>query len=298
MKISIIIGSLNQRLVLEKTLYSLFYQTTPPSDYEIIVADSSSTDGTKEWANSLTPPCNFQFLSLQNKGKAHARNQGISHAKADIILITDADMIAKTNLIEEHLKAHQKSKTPSCYEGLTYNLKKLAWPTTSENIEPYIKRNYPAYAKLGWFYFLTGNLSLPKKLFEEMNGFSEEFIGYGWEDIELGYRLAQKKIPLFYLKSAINYHYHVVEPSKQIDRNFDKGVSAKIVLKKHPELKLFLGINPVSVGIYRLLKKKPKIYNWLQNQYKNPKNKVMENLSFYILGEYQYLDGLLTDLKR
>ena len=71
-------------------------------------------------------------------------------------------------------------------------------------------------SKLGWYYFLTGNISFPKALFMQENGFNEVFMSYGWEDIELGYRLEQKKVPLRYLKSAVNYHYHVISKKKKL----------------------------------------------------------------------------------
>jgi len=290
LKISVIIGSYNQKSVLQKVVDSFSRQSALPDEFEVIVVDSSSTDGTQEFLHSFKPQFLFRPMVIENNGKAHARNTGIKAAAAPIILITDADMIADPELIKTHILAHESAIKPSCFEGLTYNLTRLEWPTTSANISPYITRNYKQNTKLGWFYFLTGNLSIPKQLFLDNNGFDTEFTGYGWEDLELGYRLSLKKIPLFYLKNAINYHYHVVDQSGVIERNFHKGRSAQVFLKKHPEQRLFLGINPLAASIYKTLKKWPYLHQKIEIYYK----KTNHSFWHYLLSEYQYLDGLLT----
>ena len=125
-----------------------------------------------------------------------------------------------------HYEAQINSKQPTCYEGVTWNMKVLEWPTSTSNLSAYITKNIKPMAKLGWYYFLTGNISFPKTLFLSEKGFNETFLNYGWEDLELGYRLQKKNIPLYYLKQANNYHYHVVTEQEEIDRNVkERGVS-------------------------------------------------------------------------
>ena len=81
---------------------------------------------------------------------------------------------------------------------------------------------------MGWYYFLTGNISFPKALFEEEQGFSEDFLNYGWEDLELGYRFKKRNIPLYYLTTAVNYHYHVITDKEKSERKLNMGQSAQI----------------------------------------------------------------------
>lgn len=293
-EISVVIGAYHQKEVLAKTLDALFNQSLLPSLYEIIVVDSQSTDGTDELLKSLKPECGFRYFIRENEGKSGARNFGVSQALADIVLITDADMVADHQLIEMHLNAHKATFLKACFEGLTYNLNRVEEGIVPHNIKPYITRDYGNLAPLGWYYFLTGNLSFPKRLFEQAGGFSTDFTGYGWEDIELGYRFFKQRIPLFYLKTAMNYHFHDINPIKVIDRNFDKGQSARVFLAKHPEQKLFLGINPISVGLFRLLQRKPTWLAWFKNNLKNHQNiNLKVKISTYIVGEFEYLSGLL-----
>ena len=293
-RLSIVIGTFNQKDVLKKVLDSFNVQSASPKDYEVIVVDSSSSDGTDYLLKSHNPRHGFQCLVQPNKGKTAARNKAIALAKSSVILVTDADMIADSNLVQSHIDAHENAKVPSCFEGLTYNLKTLEWPTNTENTVPYITPKYPHLKKLGWFYFLTGNVSFPKQLFLDNNGFSEEFQGYGWEDLELGYRLYKKKIPLFYLKFAINFHYHVVSKDEEILRNIKKGESAQIFLKLHPELKWFLGVNPLSVFISRAIKKEGRLFNLIKKKCYHSKNKHLKKIGFWFLKEYHYLSGILN----
>ena len=110
--------------------------------------------------------------------------------------------------------------------------------------------------------------------------FDEDFKSYGWEDIELGYRLYKMGIPLLYLPSAKNYHYHFVDDQDMVKRKYNMGKSAAIFYKKHPnfEIKMYLGMNPIATAAYNFLKKHPKILQKITNQ--------------YILEEYNYRKGL------
>jgi GT2 family glycosyltransferase len=42
-----------------------------------------------------------------------------------------------------------------------------------------------------WMAFLTGNVSISKQFIQQAGGFDEKFVNYGYEDWELGYRLAK-----------------------------------------------------------------------------------------------------------
>lgn len=222
----------------------------------------------------LKPTCRLNYLRVENRGKAAARNAGIKSAKGEIIFLTDADMEADQKLLEEHLLAHEKSKN-ACFEGLTIN----------PDGKPYIKARLKARQKLKWSYFLSGNLSLCKEALVRAGLFDENFKGYGWEDLELGYRLNQKKVPLYYLPSAVNHHRHPVTKTDMLKRKYETGKSAAYFYHKHPhlEIKMFLGLNPAAMFLFSVLRQYPKLRERIKNQ--------------YILEEYFYRLGLTEELK-
>ncbi|MFA4905252.1 MAG: glycosyltransferase family 2 protein [Candidatus Margulisiibacteriota bacterium] len=276
-KLSVVIGTYNQKEKLEKSLRSLFKQTMSPALYEIVVVDSQSADGTEEMVKALP----VKYLRQENLGRPGARNRGIAEAKGEIILLTDADMLADINLLYEHLKAHEKHPA-AAFEGLTYNL------LENKKTAPYIKEKLRSGQKLKFSYFLTGNLSIRKQTLLDIGGFDQDFAGYGWEDIELGYRLMKAGIPLYYLPSAVNFHDHPVAAEDMLKRKYHMGRSARIFYQKHPnlEIKYYLGMNPLAMGIFEFIKKQPKLLIFIANKAK------FSGFYRYILEEYHYRLGL------
>jgi len=68
--------------------------------------------------------------------------------------------------------------------------------------------------------------------------FDPAFSKYGWEDIELGYRLHQRVgLKLYYNAQAIGYHDHAMTEDSLRNRMRAIGSSAHIFNKKYPELK-------------------------------------------------------------
>jgi glycosyltransferase involved in cell wall biosynthesis len=293
-KISVVLGAYNQKPILEKVLSAYAKQSVSGEHFEVIVVDSTSPDGTGDWFKTLQLPFHFNGIVQENKGKAAARNRGVKDSRSELIIITDSDMIPHKDFIKLHLEAHARTTGPACFEGVTLNMTELQWPIQNPNIlYPYIRENLKDGAKLGWWYFLTGNISFPKSLFNQFNGFDETFAGYGWEDLELGYRFKKAGIPLYFLKNCLNYHYHVVTEDEEIERNIKKGESALIFLKKHPELKWFLGLNPLSVAIRRRLKSGGRIEQFIRKRCYASKNPKLHGFGFWFLKEFNYLTGIL-----
>lgn len=284
-KISVVIGTYNQAETLKTVLDSLTRQTLFVEDFEVIVVDSSSSDNTEDIVRDFA----IRYYRVYNRGKSAARNYGIKQAQGEIVLLTDADMLADPHLLEEHLKAHEQNQN-ICVEGLTLNMVRLIPPDiiTPQNphLTPYIKENIKPGQSLKWAYFLSGNLSVRKETIIKAGLFDEKFSGYGWEDLELGYRLSKTGVPLIYLPTAINYHYHLVDRKDMLKRKYNMGKSAAYFYQKHRnfEVKMFLGLNPLAMGIFYLLKAFPPLRKLIRNQ--------------YLLEEYHYRLGLTEELTK
>ncbi len=296
MDISVVIGSYNQVDKIKRVIDGFLKQSCTCT-FEVIVVDSNSTDDTKKFFDSIhSRGLSFElnFVQCDNpNGKSQARNVGVQLSKSEIIVVTDADMIPDSQFIQSHFDAHRHSNELSCFEGLAYNLDSYDWPPHMPLNKTQVPEKYKAGDQLDWYYFLTGNVSFPKSLFIVEGGFSEDFKNYGWEDLEFGYRLKKRDVPLYYLPAAINFHYHVITDEEKADRKYVMGQSAQIFINKHPELKTFLGLNPISAFLRRQLSKKHFIYRIIQKLSKS-KSKRFQSFSYWFLGEYNYLSGLLN----
>jgi GT2 family glycosyltransferase len=84
---SVIIPTFNRLLLLKEALNSVWRQRF--TDYEVIVVDDGSTDGTLEYLEALKT--RITCLSQSNQGPGAARNLGARHAKAEYLAFFDSD---------------------------------------------------------------------------------------------------------------------------------------------------------------------------------------------------------------
>jgi glycosyltransferase involved in cell wall biosynthesis len=95
-KVSICIPTYNRKDYLKETLDSVFSQTY--KDYEVIVVDDGSTDGTADMIKQLDVPVIYHWQ--ENRGDAAARNKLIELARGDYISFIDSDDLLFPDSIE------------------------------------------------------------------------------------------------------------------------------------------------------------------------------------------------------
>jgi len=84
---SVIIPVYNRLALLPATLGSVFDQTF--RDFEVIVVDDGSTDGSPEWI--AAQPLPIRLIRQENKGPGPARNLALSHASGEYVAFLDSD---------------------------------------------------------------------------------------------------------------------------------------------------------------------------------------------------------------
>jgi glycosyltransferase involved in cell wall biosynthesis len=86
-RFSVITPAFNRLPLLQRTLDSIWAQRF--TDYEIIIVDDGSTDGTGEYLNSLGS--RVHVLKQANAGPGAARNLAIRHATGEYLAFLDSD---------------------------------------------------------------------------------------------------------------------------------------------------------------------------------------------------------------
>lgn len=89
MRVSVVIPVYNGGEALAECLRALAAQTLPAEDYEVIVVDDGSTDGSAEAAKRF----GARLLRQTNQGAASARNRGLRESRAEWVAFTDADCV-------------------------------------------------------------------------------------------------------------------------------------------------------------------------------------------------------------
>lgn len=99
MKLSIITINYNNKAGLEKTIQSVIYQTS--HDFEWVIIDGGSTDGSKELILNLNSNVNLAYwCSEPDNGIYNAMNKGIAHATGNYLhFLNSGDCLVDENVI-------------------------------------------------------------------------------------------------------------------------------------------------------------------------------------------------------
>ncbi|MBD1824895.1 glycosyltransferase [Cyanobacteria bacterium FACHB-DQ100] len=232
MFLSVVIPTYNRKPILEKCLRALECQQF--SEYEVVVVDDGSIDGTVEWLRSNAADFPHVRLFCRNhQGAAAARNYGVEQAKGDTIVFIDSDLVVTDVFLRSHVEALvQAQKELGNDRVFTYgrviNTANFNDPTS----EPYKLTDFSAA------YFATGNVAIARHWLIKAGLFDTGFKQYGWEDLELGVRLKNLGLKLIKCPEAVGYHWHPAFSLDQIPRLIDvelqRGRMGVVFYQKHP----------------------------------------------------------------
>ena len=106
-KITVVIPNYNGIKYLKECLTSLFMQDDDTPQYEVLIVDNASADGSIEQAENLFPQ--VRVIRLQeNTGFCHAVNVGIQASKAPYVLLLNNDTKVKTGFIKSLYNAIER----------------------------------------------------------------------------------------------------------------------------------------------------------------------------------------------
>jgi glycosyltransferase involved in cell wall biosynthesis len=233
-RISVVIPAYNRRPILTKVLAALDTQAFDDShvtDYEVVVVDDGSDDGTREWLEAGNAGGRVQVLSQARSGPAAARNLGVERARFDTICFIDSDLVPAPGFLQAHAEALSRAtgRDPRAFTcGPVVDTDNFEAPRS----EPYKLSDYSRA------YFATGNVMIARRWIVEAGGFDAAFGLYGWEDLELGVRLKRRGLRMVPAPQAIGYHWHPRFSFDQwpslVAKEQERGRTAIVFFRKHP----------------------------------------------------------------
>lgn len=211
--ISVVIPNFNGTHLLKENIPYVYraLQTSGIVDYEIIVADDASTDGSVDFIRQTFPEI-IVIRNLQNKGFAGNTNTGIRAAQKDIVLILNSDVQLTDGYFSPQLRYFQKEDT--------FGVMGRIIGMTNDHIQDGAKypmigfanicgtKNYICKARTSLYtLFLSGaNALVDRKKLELLGGFNEIFNPYYAEDLDLGLTAWQYGYQLYYEHTAVCRH--------------------------------------------------------------------------------------------
>lgn len=164
-------------------LSALSNQVPGTPNFEVIVADNGSTDGTAALVDGFAAPFPLKVVgALDRPGVSHARNVGVAAATGQLLLVCDADDEVHPNWVEAFAEAHRRG---ALLMGGTLDYTRLsstlarAWRASERT---------RVMQHLGFLPFAHGACcAFDRAVFDAIGGFDEGLLG-GGDDVDFSWR--------------------------------------------------------------------------------------------------------------
>lgn len=250
--LSLIVLTHNRRGLLAKCLDSLLRQDFPPDQYEIVVADDGSTDGTGEYVRALAEKRpQVRYAWQPNRGIGAARNLGLEAARGGVVafLADDYELdpdYASTimRLLAEHPEAMVvRFKVVAATRDLSgrvggeyYSLgviKRLAGAGAQGGFRQRVLAlaRFREHATTEHALEPAGGAAFRREVFALAGAFDEKMERS--EDVDLGERLRRGGIPIYYYPEHKIRHHYESFPAEALRKAYRTGVNRFHFHQKH-----------------------------------------------------------------
>ncbi len=258
----VIMPAYNNAATLRYTLRALFTQKLLPGwSLRLVASDDGSSDGTASLLKKWPAPRGWLPTAVvrgAHTGAAGARNRGLALSRADIVLLLGADIILRPGALAAHLHFHaaRPGRRTAALGMIKWDprlkpsplMEWLAHGGPQNNFDGLLGQTTADPRR----FFYGSHLSLKRSLLGA-KPFSEAFRRYGWEDAELGRRLAAKGLRLHVLHRARSLHRHFYAASDVRRRQHSVGLNAVIYQSHYPRQKIIPSLSPLQAARYRLM---------------------------------------------
>jgi len=272
--VSVIIPNWNGKELLARTLDRLKKQSF--KDFEIIVVDNGSIDGSVQFIKEHFPDVNILSLT-ENKGFAHACNLGIRYAKGEFIALLNNDAEPDKDWLFYLTDALSKYTDYSFFASfvLMYDKPDIV-DSAGDCFSPFgvaFKRGHRKEAKKYYkkekVFGASASASIYRKDFFNHVGFFDEDLYFLYEDADISFRANLFGLKCLFVPEAKVFH-HISASSKKgegkkVANFFGPRNIEWVYFKNMPILLIFLTFIPHLIFIFvafllAIKKKRGKLY--------------------------------------
>ncbi len=239
--VSVVIPAFNEARHIRRTLNALCAQTLSPQDFEVIVVDNGSADGTMAIAMEFSERLSLRVVSKTGCRIAAVRNYGASLATGQVLAFLDADCITSRDWLEHSLAVGP----PNSVWGAHYLV-----PLDSTWVGR-VWFEYQARPQEGTVSFIPGsNLFLQRGDFRQLGGFGEDLETS--EDVELSQRARKHGMSILAFPALAVFH----EGTPQTLRHFyrqNRWHGTTVLRIFFANLPSTANLSLVALSIYTLL---------------------------------------------
>ena len=271
MKLSVITLTYNNLEYTKKFVESLYKYT---KDFELIVVDNGSTDGTVEYLKKLSNA--KTIFNSENKGFSIANNQGLEIARGEYIGFLNNDILLYPNWFEECEKIFQQENaafvSPTHINPHFHN-------TNENNYIKYFQKKFKhqsCYSK-SFDECQFSCVITRKDILDKIGNFDENYTPAFFEDNDFKYRAIEAGYDCFVANTICFFHFGSITSAK-LNQKFELNKS--YYFKKHRFAEY--------LSIYAD-----------ENQAHRFRNRYFEHFPFnYIYNTHLFIQKVLRNLKR
>ena len=249
MRATVVVTTYNKTRELDLVLHGLARQSVMPA--EVMVADDGSIDETaqllNEWQARLDVPLHHVWHEDRGIRKALINNEAVRRSQGDYLIFLDGDSIPHRHWLADHLASARPGRVlcgrrvrlgPEISDRLapeavrTGSLEKIFGSVLKSRLRggtrrfglgirfprPVARLLHPTTRRL-----MGVNWSAPRKVFEEVNGYDSEYIGFAGEDADIDLRFRHGGFELYPLLNRAVV-YHIYHPEKDLPEHLRQRV--------------------------------------------------------------------------
>ncbi len=230
--VSIVIPVYNKLEFTKKCLESIS-RNSADSNYEIIVVDNASTDGTGDYLRGLarTGAAIRPVINTQNLGFVGACNLGARAARGEYVLFLNNDTQVQAKWLSSLVDlAEKKGDCGAVGSKLVYpdgRLQEAGGIIFADgNGWNYGKGGNPHEPKYNYVrevdYISGASLMIRKKLLDEIGGFDERYAPAYYEDTDLCFEVRKRGYKVYYQPHSVVVHYEGMTAGTNLNEGFKK----------------------------------------------------------------------------
>lgn len=230
-EISVIIPTRNRPTALAQCLESLAAQEPSSGCFEVLVVDDGSSCVLD--IDRFGSQIDLTVLRQNPSGPAAARNLGLSHARAPLIVFTDDDCRPCPLWLAE-IMAATRQWPDSLVGGAVVNGLKHDWYAEVSQMGLDIVYEHFNHGPAGTSFFTSNNMAIPAGKLRELGGFDGTIRIAAAEDRDLCRRWKAKGWSIREAPAALVEHFHASGIIEFISMHFRYGRGACNLRKRHP----------------------------------------------------------------
>ena len=196
------------------------------TDWEAIVVIDGDIDGSADVVARYADLPVRVVAFPENRGRVRALNTGFAAADGDVLIRCDDDFEPSVGHVAAHVAAHEARECGVIGLPLNIAAENAYMRVYGHDADERGRRDAYARRPDKRWKLWGGNTSVRREVFERLGGFDDRYRGYGWEDLDFGYRLHQLGVPLVLVPDAeVRHHMASVDTRARAHRALMSGMA-------------------------------------------------------------------------